>query len=160
MLPGEDVYMEPITNISDLVLARAVTLELIDGEGAIRPVSAELTYDRNDPFAVSLLIGDGGNPIEWTFARELLSEGVHEPCGDGDVHVWPSLSDHGLAIVLLELSSQDGAALLQANPREMVTFLRMSHALVAPGEESLHCDIDAVIASILAVQPPPAPPPE
>ncbi|HZJ04923.1 MAG TPA: SsgA family sporulation/cell division regulator [Nocardioidaceae bacterium] len=146
--------MEPITKTSHLPLTRTVTLELLDDEGGTKPVPAELSYDRNDPFAVSLLIGDADHSVTWTCSRELISEGLHEPRGDGDVHVWPCLNEKGHAIVLIELSSPDGGALLQANPREIMNFLTMSHCVIAPGEESAHIDVDAVIEAILAAEQP------
>src|SRR5690349_159802 len=39
-------------------------------------LDAELRYDPADPFAVSLAIGvECGEPVVWTFARDLLSAG-------------------------------------------------------------------------------------
>ena len=145
------LHMEPITNA---LLARAVSVELLDTEGGSSPVPAELTYDRLDPFAVSLSLGEAELSVDWTFARELLAEGLHEPNGDGDVHVWPCVSDKGRAALLIELWTQDGRALLQADPREIVDFLAMSHEIVAPGQESAHLDLDEAIAAIFAAEPP------
>jgi len=145
--------MEPITNASHHLVTRAVTLELLGEEGDSRPVPTELNYDRNDPFAVSLLFSHVDPPVAWTFARELLSDGLYEPSGDGDVHVWPCVNDQERLILLIELSTHDGEALLQASRSEIMVFLAMSHDVVAPGEESAHIDIDAVIEAIFAAEP-------
>ncbi len=147
------LHMEPPASTSDLLLTRTVTLELLNNEGGSRPVPAELSYNRSDPYAVALLIGDVDCPVAWTFTRDLISEGLHQPCGDGDVHVWPGVSGQGRAILLIELSTTDGRALLQANPREITNFLTLSHDVVAPGEESVHLDVDAAIAAIFAAEP-------
>ena len=48
-----------------------------------------------------------GGPVRWTFGRDLLSGGLCEPTGDGDVHVWPCVNDQGYAVAL-------GRALLAA----------------------------------------------
>jgi hypothetical protein len=64
--------------------------------------------------------------------------------------VWPCLSERGHATLIIELSSPDGCALLEANPREITNFLTMSHEVVAPGEESAHIDVDAAIEAIFA----------
>ena len=144
--------MEPIVNIPPPVLARLLSLELIDGQGACELVPAGLRYDSGDPFAVALVFHDGSGPNIWTFARELLSEGLHAASGDGDVHVSPHRSDQGQAILLIQLATNDGAALLQANPAEIEAFLALSHDLVAPGDESTCLDIDALIGEILAAE--------
>lgn len=145
--------MDPAAN-SHLLLTRAVTLVLLVDSDEGQPMPAELIYNPSDPFAVSLLLGDVDDAAVWCFSRELLSGGLHEPTGDGDVHVWPFVDGHGSSIILIELSSPDGVAILQADTREINGFLTMSHEVVAPGEESAHSDIDAVIAAILAAAPP------
>src|SRR3954449_11848959 len=56
-------------------------------------VEAELRYDPSDPFAVSLAIGvECGEPVVWTFARDLLSAGVGAPSGEGDITVDPDFA--------------------------------------------------------------------
>src|SRR3954468_14910985 len=56
-------------------------------------LDAELRYDPSDPFAVSLAIGvDCGEPVVWTFARDLLSSGVSAPAGEGDITIEPDAS--------------------------------------------------------------------
>src|SRR4051795_1247742 len=57
-------------------------------------LDAELRYDPSDPFAVSLAIGvDCGEPVVWTFARDLLAAGVNSPTGEGDITIEPDLSE-------------------------------------------------------------------
>lgn len=138
-------------NTPHLVLARHLSLELVSGEGPNKRVPADLRYDAGDPYAVTLLIGDRSCAIEWTFARELLDGGLREPCGDGDVHVWPFPDDDGREVLLIELVSPDGEALLQANPRDVQGFLALTHEFVAPGEEPAYLDIDGLIGTLLAV---------
>jgi len=138
-------------NSPHLVLARHISLELVSGEGPKQRVPANLRYDARDPYAVTLLIGDPSCSIEWTFARELLDGGLRQPCGDGDVHVWPIPEDGGREVLLIELVSPAGEALLQASPRDVQTFLALTHVLVAPGEESDHLDIDGLVGALLAV---------
>lgn len=152
-LSVDDEYMEPTTNTSQMV-AHALSLELLDEEGTSRLVPAEMRYDLSDPCAVTLSLRDGDEaPITWIFARELLSEGLHGPCGDGDVHVWPWLSVQGRAVLLVALSSNDGTALLQAQREEVESFVSLTYEQVAAGEESAYIDIDAVVAEIFAAEP-------
>src|SRR4029078_607520 len=57
-------------------------------------LDAELRYDPADPFAVSLAIGvDCGEPVVWTFARDLLAAGVNAPSGEGDITIEPDMSE-------------------------------------------------------------------
>ena len=62
--------------------------------------------------------------MRWTFGRELLSDGLYEPSGDGDVHVWPCLDSDGRAVVIIELCSPDGEALVQARTSDLSTLRR------------------------------------
>jgi hypothetical protein len=142
--------MEPIINTPHLVLARHVSLTLVNEAGPEQRVPADLRYDANDPFAVTLAIGPPASPITWVFARELLQEGLLEPCGDGDVHVWPFPREDGEEVLLIELVSTDGQALLEGDPAEVASFLALTHTFVAPGEESAYVDIDGLIGALLA----------
>ena len=64
------------------------TLVLAGDEPAT--VSAQLSYDHRDPYAVCVSFNAGSaERIEWTFARDLLDQGLWRPTGDGDVRVWP-----------------------------------------------------------------------
>jgi hypothetical protein len=133
-------------------VTQTVTLELIDGTGAATPMQAELTYDPADPYAVTAVFITGAGNVRWTFGRDLLVEGLYEPSGDGDVHVWPCLDADGHAVVIIELCSPDGEALVQARTGDLTTFVERMTALVAPGTESDHMDVDATIAAIFAAE--------
>jgi len=97
---------------------------------------------------LSTLLGATG-PVVWVFGRDLLLEGLGEPTGDGDVHVWPSLDGRGRAVVLVELCPPSGAALVQLRSAELARFVDRMVELVAPGNESDHLDVDAGIAALL-----------
>ena len=68
--------MEPIVNIPPPILARLLSLELTDGQGASELVPAGLRYDSAIPLRWRSYFDDGSGPNIWTFARELLSEGL------------------------------------------------------------------------------------
>ncbi len=148
----EGVHMDYSMNTAPLVVSQAVTLDLIDPTGASTPLEAELQYDPRDPYAVTTVFMTGRSQVRWTFGRELLASGLYEPSGDGDVHVWPCLDAQGHAVVIIELCSPDGEALVQARTTDLSAFVdRMSKA-VAPGSESEHLDLDAAIAAILQAE--------
>jgi Streptomyces sporulation and cell division protein, SsgA len=131
-------------------VTRAITLELIDASGTTTPLAAELCYDKNDPYAVAACFRTGSSEVRWVFARELLAEGLYEPTGDGDVHVWPCLDARGRAVTIIELSSPDGEALMQARSDEVNDFLARCEALVPSGSEGDLVDIDAALGQLLA----------
>ncbi len=130
-------------------VTRALTLELLDASGAGTPLDAELHYDRHDPYAVTASFRTGPTQVCWVFARELLASGMQEPTGDGDVHVWPCLDSRGHAVTIIELSSPDGEALMQACSDDVRDFLANVEALVPNGTESQYLDIDEVLTKIL-----------
>ena len=64
-------------------------LRLVVPGSAALPVRTVARFDVVDPYAVSLAFHTGreddGDIVEWTFARQLLTDGVTSPVGEGDV---------------------------------------------------------------------------
>jgi hypothetical protein len=115
-------------------------------------LDAELRYDPADPFAVSLAIGvDCGEPVVWTFARELLAAGVNAPAGEGDITVEPDMSEGfgGDRQLRLTLATDCMATMLASTDR-VVEFLVETYAIVPTGSELDRVDFDAEIAALLA----------
>lgn len=135
-----------------LTVTQPVQLELIDSSGTATPIEAELRYDATDPFAVTTVFMTGHSEVRWTFGRDLLAEGLYEPAGDGDVHVWPCLDSRGHAVVIIELCSPDGEALVQARTGDLRTFVDRMSKVVKPGTESDLVDVDAAITAIFAAE--------
>jgi len=131
-------------------------LRLVVPGASSLPVRAGLTYDASDPYAVTVAFHTGaagsGDIVQWTFARQLLTDGVRAPMGQGDVQVWPSASDEG-EIVCLSLSSPSGKALFEIPVSELVEFLTMTYAAVPTGAESDHIDVDTELAALLGAEP-------
>ena len=139
-------------NTAPLTVTQSLTLELIDQSGAVTPINAELHYDPRDPYAVTTVFITATTSVRWTFGRQLLSDGLYEPSGDGDVHVWPCLDSEGRAVVIIELCSPDGEALVQARTTDLSSFVERMGRAVQPGEESAHVDVDSTIAAIFAAE--------
>ena len=104
------------------VITENVELEFVDPQGEATSIDADLVFDPADPYAVTMVFRTGVQEVLWTFGRELLVEGLYEPTGDGDVHVWPCLSSNGSAVVIIELCSPDGELLVQAGSRNVTTL--------------------------------------
>lgn len=132
------------------VVNRNMTLELIDAAGTASLLDAELTYETADPFAVVAVFHAGEAPIRWVFGRDLLAEGMFSPAGDGDVHIWPCLDPGGRAVVIIELSSPHGDALLQAASSDVNGFLQQTFELVPQGTEDMELDLDSTVLRLLA----------
>lgn len=134
---------------SNQTVAARLDLRLVTSTGSTLPVRADLHYDPRDPYAVRVAFHTGGpEVVEWTFARELLTEGVSRASGEGDVQVWPS-SDDGRPIVYLALSSPSGRALFETGMDELVGFLTRTYVAVPTGSESDHLEIDAALRELL-----------
>ena len=137
------MYTAPLT------VTQPVMVELVGPTGGVTPVRSELIYDPQDPYAVTAVFMAGESHVRWTFGGDLLREGLTEPTGDGDVHVWPCLDASGRAVVIIELCSPDGEALVQARTSDVLTFVDRMNAAVPPGTESSLLDVDSAIAAIL-----------
>jgi hypothetical protein len=132
------------------VVERELELRLILSPGHSVPVPARLVYLADDPYAVHVTFHiDSGRPVHWTFARELLVEGVFRPCGQGDVRVWPSKAD-GRGVVLMALSSPDGDALLEAPSAQVSAWLERTLRVCPPGSEGGRLGIDDALAELLS----------
>ncbi|MFP3992123.1 SsgA family sporulation/cell division regulator [Streptomyces sp. E11-3] len=135
------------------VVERELELKLVLSPERSIPVPARLTYRTDDPYAVHITFHIGSEqPVNWTFARELLVEGVFRPCGHGDVRVWPTKFD-GRSVVLMALSSPDGEALLEAPTAAVSAWLERTLRAVPPGSESEQLGIDDGLAELLAPAP-------
>ena len=132
------------------VVERELELKLILSPEHSIPVPARLSYRSDDPFAVHVAFHINSEcPVHWTFARELLVEGVFRPCGHGDVRVWPTKSE-GRSVVLMALSSPGGDALLEVPAAQVSAWLERTLRAVPPGTEGGQLGIDEGLAELLA----------
>ena len=64
------------------VVEREVEVRLVLSAERSVPVPARLAYRTDDPYAVQVVFHVGSElPVNWTFARELLVEGVFRATG-------------------------------------------------------------------------------
>ncbi|MFE7859255.1 SsgA family sporulation/cell division regulator [Streptomyces sp. NPDC057403] len=132
------------------VVERELELRMILSPERGIPVPARLSYRTDDPYAVHVAFHiHSEQPVDWTFARELLVEGVFRPCGQGDVRVWPTKTE-GRSVVLMALSSPDGDALLEAPAAQVSAWLERTLRVVPPGTEGGQLGIDDALDQLLA----------
>ena len=131
--------------------ARTVTMTLTLSVSAVTgdaDLEAELRYDPSDPLAVSLAIGtECGEPVVWTFGRDLLADGIKDSAGLGDITIEPAsdLNSRELRITL----ATDCLATMLADRDRVVEFLVETYTVVASGAEFDSIDFDAELAAIL-----------
>ena len=115
------------------------SLTCIDSGGQSSPLDARFRYSQHDPYAVKVLFLCSERPVEWTFGRELLIDGVYRPTGIGDVVVWPTLNEESEAYVAFTVNNISGnnPQIFMAPTREMMLFLDQTLDLVPQGFESL-----------------------
>ena len=117
------------------------------------PLVASLYYSEEDPYAIRIAFHVGlDEPVEWIFARELLSTGIEAEQGLGDVRVWPSAgSESGLpgSVLNIELSSPFGQAHFEAPAKEVSDFIRRTYQIVPAGQETDHVDVEGELTDLL-----------
>lgn len=132
------------------VVERELEMRLVLSPERGIPVPARLSYRSDDPYAVHIAFHiNSGSPVNWTFARDLLVEGVFRACGQGDVRVWPTKAE-GRSVVLMALSSPDGDALLEAPVTQVSAWLERTLRAVPPGTEGGQLGIDDALGQLLA----------
>ncbi|MFD6424187.1 SsgA family sporulation/cell division regulator [Streptomyces sp. NPDC060198] len=118
------------------VVERELELKLVLSPERSIPVPARLTYRADDPYAVHIVFHVGSqSPVHWTFARELLMEGVFRPCGQGDVRIWPTKVGQR-DVICVALNSPDGNALLEVPSTSVSAWLERTLGMVPPGTEN------------------------
>lgn len=137
-----------MTNSSATVSAELGLSLLVPEHGAV-PLVASLHYSAADPYAIRMAFHVGGDdPVEWIFARELLTAGMEAHAGEGDVRVWPSL-DQDRDLVNLALSSPFGDAHFEAPRSATAAFLSRTFEMIAAGAESEFLDVDDELDDLL-----------
>ncbi|MFZ2503525.1 MAG: SsgA family sporulation/cell division regulator [Nocardioides sp.] len=129
-----------------------IAVDCVDACGNAHTLQAELGYDANDPYAVTMTFRVPGEDVVWSYGRELLASGLAEPVGDGDVHVWPEHDHDAGASIMIELCSPDGHLLAAARAHDIHRFLLRSHAIVPVGQESSYLDVDRLISALFAAE--------
>lgn len=126
-------------------------LRLVVPGGPSLPVLADLRYAADDPWAVRVAFqtgGEGDGVVEWTFARQLLTEGVAGPVGEGDVRLWPAASGRD-QVVHLAMASPSGSALFEIDREDVVRFLQRTYLAVPTGSEADVVDLDGELDALL-----------
>lgn len=132
------------------VVERELEMQLVLSPERSIPVPARLAYRTDDPYAVHITFHIGSDaPVNWTFARELIVEGVFRPCGHGDVRIWPT-KVNARSVICLALSSPDGDALLEAPSSVVAAWLERTLRLVPPGAEHEQLGLDDALGALLA----------
>ncbi|WP_329178646.1 MULTISPECIES: SsgA family sporulation/cell division regulator [unclassified Streptomyces] len=132
------------------VVERELEMQLVLSPERSISVPARLVYRTDDPFAVHVTFHVGSDaPVHWTFARELIVEGVFRPCGHGDVRIWPT-KVNGRSVLCLALSSPDGEALLEAPSSPVAAWLERTLRVVPPGTEHEQLSMDDGLSRLLA----------
>jgi hypothetical protein len=130
-------------------LSTQLGLRLVVPDRTTVPLLADVEYSAEDPYAIRIAFHVGNDePVQWIFARELLTLGIVRRVGDGDVHVWPSTADSERRLNI-ELSSPFGKALFEAPLSPLADFLHGTYELVPAGRESDFIDIEAELDNLL-----------
>jgi len=131
------------------VIEQAVEARLVAAAPRMLTIPASLHYDRQDPFAVRMSFPAPatleGVEVSWTFARDLLVQGVESAVGDGDVRVRP----YGFDRTVVEFHAPEGTAIVHVRTGELRRFLHRTTALVPAGQEHLHVDLDQDLAELM-----------
>ncbi|MFF4319794.1 SsgA family sporulation/cell division regulator [Streptomyces sp. NPDC001568] len=131
------------------VIEQAVQARLIATAPKVETVPVTLCYDRADPFAVRMafpaLATLEGVEVSWTFARELLSSGIRQPSGTGDVRVRPYDGDR----TTIEFHAAEGVAIVLMVTGELQRFLDRAAVVVPLGLEHHYLDMDHSLAELM-----------
>ncbi|MFC9975202.1 SsgA family sporulation/cell division regulator [Spirillospora sp. NPDC050679] len=134
---------------SSTTVSAELGLRLVVPDRTTVPLLAGLEYAADDPYAIRMAfyVGDD-EPVEWIFARELLTVGIVRRVGDGDVEVWPAEGEDDDSLNIA-LSSPFGDALFEVPLSPLADFLHRTYQAVPAGQEGECIDIDAELETLL-----------
>ncbi len=134
----------------DAKLCREIPMLCRDDEGRPHLLSTTFTYQRSEPFAVTIVFRTQGTTLPWTFARDLLMLGQVGPVGDGDVRVRPGRDSRGVPQIAIRLSSPDGQLVVVAATADVRSFLDATLRICPRGQEGEHLDVDGLVDELLS----------
>jgi hypothetical protein len=129
------------------VTCRCEAAVLLDGPVSL-PVTMTFHYLADEPYSVRMVVHTGSAPpVEWVFARDLLTDGLRRPAGLGDVQIWPAPRrahhlEAGGGAVRIRISSPDGTTVLALPARPLRDFVDRTLREVAAGAESGRLRLD------------------
>lgn len=130
---------------------RTLEMRLLLGPDAVIPVAGRFSYRSDRPYEVEVaFISRGRTVATWLFARDLLVDGLSAEAGHGDVRVRPFHEPDGQRRVCIDLSTDDTSCALSVRATELTSWLEQTAAIVPPGQEGRHLDMDAHLARLLA----------
>jgi len=130
------------------VIRRTVCADLVRGKNDRRPIMIELSYATADPYAVRLAVSTGDAPAAWAVGRDLLSEGLTRPVGEGEARVWPS--PYGpRPVVWIRFGQQRRTALIELAVGNLRDFVDQTYELVPTGSEPLFVDVETLINDLM-----------
>jgi Streptomyces sporulation and cell division protein, SsgA len=134
-------------------------LMLIGPDDLTVPLTADLHYSCQDPYAIRMSLDAGrAEPVVWNFSRDLLAVALYTPEGIGDVRAWPSMAPAASAgaagtgekILNIELGPPDAYARFEADAAGIEAFLARTYELVPDGQEPAFLDLDAELTELLS----------
>ncbi|MGW2371814.1 MULTISPECIES: SsgA family sporulation/cell division regulator [Kitasatospora] len=126
-------------------LTTRITMRLMTGDDRSRDLDVDWSYRAGEPHAVELDFTSYQAEAVWSLSRDLLIAGLHEPSGEGDVHVTP-FDDTRL---LIALAGGEGVALLVVSTGAVARFLAATVRLVPLGQEHARIDWDRGLKALL-----------
>ncbi|WP_283133107.1 SsgA family sporulation/cell division regulator [Rhizohabitans arisaemae] len=124
-------------------------LRLVVPDRTTVPLLAGLSYSAEDPYAIRMAFHVGNDePVEWIFARELLTVGIVRKVGEGDVQVWPARTERERTLNIC-LTSPFGQALFEVPLTPLTEFLHRTYEIVPAGRESEFMDLDNELDNML-----------
>ncbi|MFE7114989.1 SsgA family sporulation/cell division regulator [Streptomyces sp. NPDC057654] len=129
-------------------LELTIRMSLVAGPDVRVYVPARLYYKHTDPYAVQFSFDVTPDVVQWTFARELLDQGLTASAGIGDVKITP-IGPHQNRLLSIELNSPDGCACLEGPAASVKEWLNKTFEAVPAGRESEFVDVDSFLDKLL-----------
>jgi hypothetical protein len=129
----------------------AIHVELVALHDGTNPVRSRWSYRADHPYTVvAAFQTEPDRWVEWVFSRDLLVAGLTESAGLGDVRFSP-FEQRGVQVLVVEIESPEGYALLQVDHESVADFLTATESLVPLGAEDEFFDVDALIDELTRV---------
>lgn len=138
----------PMTGPLPTIVRDDIAMNLIVSGDKSVEIESTFDYAAHEPFSVRATFKTTEGAVDWIFSRDLISQALREPAGDGDVSAWVE-GEGEQSVFCLQLTSPHGQALMETKTELVREFLNRTFTIVPSGSESHMLNIDTLIEQLL-----------
>ncbi|MFZ1362139.1 MAG: SsgA family sporulation/cell division regulator [Candidatus Nanopelagicales bacterium] len=138
----------PMTGPVPTIVRDEIEMQLIVSGDKSVEINSTFDYSASEPYSIRASFKTADGAVDWVFSRDIISQALLEPAGDGDVSAWVE-GEGAESVFCLQLTSPSGQALMETKTDLVREFLNRTFTIVPAGSESQMLNLDFLIERLL-----------